>query len=64
MVTAVKLLEDEKVFAHDMSRYLAELREQKNISQEQAYKNAKSALQRTGVITSGGRTKKKIVSWE
>lgn len=64
MKAAVKLLEDDMTFAKGMRGYIAELRKQQESSPAQSQKEARAALRRTGVTTSKGVTKKKIVSWE
>lgn len=48
------LLQEMGVFLHDLKKQSGPL----------AYAEAKAALQRTGVTTKTGKTKKKIVTWE
>lgn len=64
MSTATKLIEDEMVFAQEMQRYIEKLEKQSRECTKEAKKDARAALERTGVITKSGKTKKKIVSWE
>jgi len=61
MKTSVKLRTREKSIVAGMAEYTRALRTQ---SPEQAKLEARKALQRTGVISSNGRLKKAIVSWE
>lgn len=61
--TARPLLQD-GTFAKEMRAYLENLKRQQVNSQEQATKDAMSALKRTGVVAEDGKVKKKIVSWE
>ena len=62
--TALKIINDEKVFAENMRIYVEELEKRALSSKEQAKKDAKKALKETGVINKNGTVKKKIVSWE
>lgn len=64
MSTAVKLRAAEVEFIEEMDNYIVKLKKQQIESKESAYSEAKKALLRTGVVTRGGKTKKKIVSWE
>ena len=50
--------------ANEISFYLSDLKREYRISEVSAYEDAKSALERTGVTTKNGNTKKKIVPWE
>lgn len=64
MPTALKIINDEKVFAEKMKIYVEKLERQAQDSEEQAKKEARKALRETGVINKNGTIKKKIVSWE
>ncbi len=64
MPTALKIINDEKVFAEKMKIYVERLEKQALDSEEQAKEDAKKALRETGVINKNGTIKKKIVSWE
>lgn len=64
MRTATKILDDDMTFAREMRIYIADLKKQQNEAPEQSQRDAKEALRRTGVTTSKGATKKRIVSWE
>lgn len=64
MPTALKIINDEKVFAEKMKIYVEKLERQARDSEEQAKQDAKKALRETGVIDKNGTIKKKIVSWE
>lgn len=64
MNTAVKLCAAEVEFIKEMDEYIGKLKKQQLDSNEDACRAAKAALLRTGVVTKGGKTKKKIVSWE
>lgn len=59
--TGVKIRKRDDVLLSEMGAFLHELKKQ---SGEKAYIEARKALQRTGVTTKSGKTKKKIVSWE
>lgn len=54
----------EKNIAEEMKKFLKTLERQSKKSKMEAYDSAKEALIRTGVATTKGKTKKKIVSWE
>jgi len=56
-----KARKSDVVLLKEMGVFLNSLKGQ---SSEKAYVEAREALQRTGVITKSGKTKKKIVSWE
>lgn len=64
MKTAAKILEDDMSFANGMREYIAEIKRFQEESPSQSQKDAKAALRRTGVLTSNGTVRKKIVSWE
>lgn len=64
MPTALKIIDDEKIFAEKMKLYIRKLESQAEFSEVQAKKDAKKALLETGVINKNGTIKKKIVSWE
>ena len=64
MITAAKLQEPDLMLIKDMESFIEKLKKQQQNSQEDAYKDAKQALYRTGVISKNGKTKKKIVTWE
>ncbi len=64
MSTATKIRKDEYEYAAQMKEYVDSLKKQMVQNPIQAKKEAKSALVRTGVLNSNGKTKKKIVSWE
>lgn len=64
MTVAAKILKDDLSFANEMREYVAEIRRLQEVSPSQSQKDAKAALKRTGVLTSKGAAKKKIVSWE
>lgn len=64
MSTAMKIRRDEFEYATQMRGYVDNLRKQVAQNPAQAKKDARSALVRTGVLSSNGRIKKKIVSWE
>lgn len=64
MSTAMKIRRDEFEYAAQMRGYVDRLRKQVAQNPTQAKKDARSALVRTGVLSSNGRSKKKIVSWE
>ncbi len=64
MSTAVRLREDELIFANEMRNYVQTLREAYAHSPLDACEDAREALLRTGVTSSDGATKEKIVSWE
>lgn len=64
MPTAIKIINDEKVFAEKMRIYVENLEKQAEVATDQAKKEAKKALKETGVIDKNGAVKKKIVSWE
>ena len=64
MSTAVKLREDEFVFAYELRDYVLSLKEEYENSPEKARDAARKALIRTGVMSEEGTTKEKIVSWE
>lgn len=64
MPTALKIINDEKVFAEKMKIYVEKLEKQAKESEQQAKEDAKKALRETGVINKNGTIKKKIVSWE
>lgn len=59
--TAMRLQADERDFIHGMTAYIKKL---KALAPEEAQKDAKEALIRTGVLTKDGKIKKSIVSWE
>lgn len=62
--TAVKLREDELVFANELRDYVLSLKEEYKDSPDKARDAAKEALIRTGVMSEDGVAKEKIVSWE
>lgn len=64
MPTAVKIINDERIYAQQMKAYVEKLEEQAKYSKEDAKKEAKEALIATGVINENGSSKTKIVSWE
>lgn len=64
MPTAVKIINDERIYAQKMKAYVEKLEEQAKCSKEDAKKEAKEALIATGVINENGSSKTKIVSWE
>ena len=64
MPTAIKLIDDERVFVKEMELYVQKLKKQSENSKKQAQLDAKIALKKTGVINRNGKVKKKIVSWE
>lgn len=64
MPTALKIIEDEKVFSRGMEMYLRKLQEQAEKSRTQAKKDAIKALKKTGVIDKNGKVKERIVSWD
>ena len=64
MSTAVKLRAAEVKFINEMDNYVLKLKKQRLESRDTAYKEAKTALLRTGVVTKSGKPKKRIVSWE
>ena len=64
MPTAVKIINDERIYAQQMRAYVEKLEEQAKHSKEDAKKEAKKALIATGVINENGSSKTKIVSWE
>lgn len=59
--SAVRTRKSDATLIKEMEAYLRTLTKQPS---KKAYSEAKDALHRTGVITKGGKTKKKIVSWE
>ncbi|MBR1796677.1 MAG: hypothetical protein IJ757_01490 [Clostridiales bacterium] len=61
MISNSRVRKSDVVILEEMTAYLQKL---KNQTGEEAYLEAKDALQRTGVTTRSGKTKKKIVSWE
>lgn len=64
MSTAVKLRASESKYLDELEAYIVKLKGMKHNSADDAYREAKEALLRTGVVTKSGRIKKKIVSWE
>lgn len=64
MSTAVKLHASEGKYLDEMETYIVKLKNMRHDSTEDAYKEAKKALLRTGVVTRSGKIKEKIVSWE
>ena len=64
MPTAMKLIDDERIFVKEMELYVQKLKMQSQTSKKQAQADAKKALKKTGVINKNGTAKKKIVSWE
>ncbi len=64
MSTAIKLRACEGKYLDELETYIVKLKDMKHDSTEEAYKEAKKALLRTGVVTRSGKIKKKIVSWE
>lgn len=64
MSTAVKLREDELIFANELRDYVLSLKEEYKTSPDKARDAAREALIRTGVMSEDGVAKKKIVSWE
>lgn len=61
MEIAVMLQKKDKEMLSDMDAYIMKL---KNQPKAEAKGHAVSALKRTGVLSSKGNSKKKIVSWE
>lgn len=59
--TVTRARKSDDVLLKEMGAFLHNLKGQ---SGEKAYVEAREALQRTGVTTKSGKTKKKIVSWE
>jgi len=58
------LREDEKTFMEAISLYIEELQKQIEHDPKAAKREAREALIRTGVLTSKGKNKDVIVSWE
>lgn len=61
MEIAIMLQKKDKELLSDMDAYIIKLRAE---SKPQAKTQAVKALKRTGVLTSKGSARKKIVSWE
>ncbi len=65
MTTATLLKNEEFQFANEMEAYVNDFKSKvKKNGKEQYRDDALAALKRTGVVTSKGNTRKKIVSWE
>jgi hypothetical protein len=64
MRTVSRLMQGDRHLSEKMDAYLRELELQASTDRAKAVSEARQALRRSGVITTKGATKKRIVSWE